>query len=117
MPLAPAPGQVTPRRILVRRSLVTAVMFCSVAQLSRHAFKRPQPAKVDPMAILVREQVLRHDPVFELWWQPPLARHHVVARQVSPEVIMQVLGSAVDFPAAKDIESLAVHDEDAGRPF
>jgi hypothetical protein len=29
---------------------------------------------------------------------------------------VQVLGAAVDLPAAQDIERLAVHDEDAGRP-
>ena len=75
----------------------------------------PEIPEVDPMAILVREQVLRHDPVLELRRQPPLARHHVVARQVPPEVIVQVLGSAVDLPAAQDIERLAIHDEDARR--
>src|SRR5436190_23625469 len=68
------------------------------------------------MAILVREQVLRHDPVLELWRQGPLTRHHVVARQVPPEVIVLGLGSTVDLPAAQDFERLAVHDEDARRP-
>src|SRR5258708_21338918 len=76
----------------------------------------PQIPEVDPMAILVREQILRHDPILELRRQPPLASHHVVARQVPPEVIMQVLGSAGDLPAAQGIERLAVHDEDALRP-
>jgi hypothetical protein len=76
----------------------------------------PEIPEVDPMAILVREQILRHDPILELRRQPPLARHHVVARQVPPEIIVQVLGAAVDFPAAQDIERLTVHDEDARRP-
>src|SRR5712675_3596693 len=75
----------------------------------------PEIPEVDPMAILVREKILRHDPVLVLRRQPPLARHHVVARQVPPEVIVQVLGSAVDLPAPQDIERLAVHDEDAWR--
>jgi hypothetical protein len=48
----------------------------------------PKIPEMDAMAILVREQILRHDPVLELRWQPPLARHHVVARQVPPEVIV-----------------------------
>src|SRR6266436_5626075 len=76
----------------------------------------PQIPEVDPMAVLVREKILRHDPVLELRRQPPLARYHVVARQVPPEIIVQVLGSAIDLPAAQDIERLAVHDEDAWRP-
>jgi len=67
------------------------------------------------MAIFVREQILRHDPAFELRRQRPFARDHVVARQVPPEVVVQVLGSPVDLPAAQDIERLAVHDEDAWR--
>src|SRR5450756_605462 len=70
--------------------------------------------EVDPMAILVREQILRHDPILKLRWQCPLARHHVVARQVPPEVIVQFLGTTIDLPASEDIECLAVHDEDAG---
>src|SRR5205814_1616803 len=49
----------------------------------------PEIPEVDPMAILVRKQVLRHDPVLVLRRQPPLARHHVVARQVPPEVIVR----------------------------
>src|SRR5580704_6960457 len=76
----------------------------------------PEIPEVDPMAILVREKLLRHDPVLELRRQRPLARHHVVTRQVPPEVVVQVLGSAIDLPASQDIERLAVHDEDAWRP-
>ena len=72
---------------------------------------------MDPMAILVREQVLRHDPVFELWWQPPFTCHHVVARQVPPEIVVQVLGSAINLPAAKDVKRLAVHNEHARWPI
>ena len=79
-------------------------------------FSGPQIPEVDPMAILVREQILRHDPVFELRRQRPLARHHVIARQVPPEVIMQRLRTAVDLPPSEHLEGLAVHDEDAGRP-
>src|SRR5258705_9459119 len=71
--------------------------------------------EVDPMAIFVGEQILRHDPVLELRWQRPLARYHVVARQVPPEVIVQGLRTTIDLPAPEDIECLAVHDEDAGR--
>src|SRR5271169_3472682 len=71
--------------------------------------------EVDPMAILVCEQILRHDSVLELRWQRPLARHHVVTRQIPPEVIMQGLGTTIDLPPPEDIECLAVHDEDARR--
>src|SRR5258705_7088696 len=75
----------------------------------------PEIPEVDPMAVLVREKILRHDPVLELRRQPPLARHHVVARQIPPEVIVQGLGTTIDLPPPEDIECLAVHDEHAGR--
>ena len=75
----------------------------------------PQIPEVDPMAIFVREQILRHDAVLELRWQRPFARHHVVARQIPPEVIVQVLRATIDLPAPEDLERLAVHDEDARR--
>ena len=70
---------------------------------------------MDPVAILVGEQILRHDPVLELRWQRPLARHHVVARQIPPEVIVQGLGTTIDLPSPEDLEGLAIHDEHAGR--
>ena len=52
-----------------------------------------------------------------VWRQSPFTRHHVVAGQVPPEIVVQLLRPAIDLPAAEDIERLAVHDEDAGRPF
>src|SRR4030088_3555911 len=88
------------------------------AEIDRlHVSPGPEIPEMDPMAILVRQEILRHDPVLELRRQPPLARYHVVARQIPPEVIVQVLGTTIDLPASKNIECLAVHDEDAGRPI
>src|SRR5579862_5265726 len=67
------------------------------------------------MAILVAEKVFRNDPVLELWRQRPFTGHHVVAWQIPPEVILQLLGTAIDLPAPADLEAFAVHDEYAGR--
>ncbi|MCY1287892.1 hypothetical protein D3C81_1003890 [compost metagenome] len=68
------------------------------------------------VAVLVGEQVFCHQAVLELRRQCPFARHHVVARQVPPEVVVLLLLAAVDFPAPEHLEGLAVHDEDAGQP-
>src|SRR3984893_1541167 len=73
--------------------------------------------EMNSMTVLVREQIFRDDPVLELRRQRPFTCHHVVARQVPPEIIMQVLWSAIDLPAAEDIERLAVHDEHARWPI
>src|SRR5262249_55252705 len=75
----------------------------------------PEIPEVDPVAVLVRKQVLWDYSVLELRRQPPFARDHVVTREIPPEVIVQVLGSAIDLPTAKNVERLAVHDEDARR--
>src|SRR5215210_6375410 len=63
------------------------------------------------MAVAVAEQVFRHDAVLELRRQAPLACHHVVAREVPPEIIVELLRPAINFPAPKDLEGFAVHDE------
>src|SRR5262249_61719180 len=39
--------------------------------------------------------------------------HALAARKAPPEIIMQVLGSATDLPAAEDVKGLTVHDEHA----
>ena len=79
-------------------------------------FRAAQIPEMDGVAVFVAEQVLGHDAVLELRRQAPFAGHHVVARQVPPEVVMQLLRAAIDLPAAADVEGLAVHDEDAGGP-
>src|SRR5262245_46568285 len=63
---------------------------------------------MEAMAVLVPEQVFRDNSVLKLRRQRPLARHHVVARQVPPEVVVQVLRSAIDLPAPKNIKGLAI---------
>src|SRR5215510_396005 len=49
--------------------------------------------------------------------QPPFTCYHVVARQVPPEIVVQVLGSAINLPTAKDVKRLAVHNEHARWPI
>ena len=73
--------------------------------------------EVHPVAVPVGEQVFGNDAVLELRRQPPFARHHVVARQVPPEIVVELLRAAIDLPAPENLEGLAVHDEDAGRAF
>ncbi len=86
------------------------------AEIDRlHVAPRAQVPEMQPVPVLVREQVLGDDAVLELRRQRPFARHHVVARQVPPEVVVLVLRAAVDLPAAEHVERLAIHDEDAGR--
>src|ERR1700733_5136348 len=84
------------------------------AEIDRlHVAPRAQLPEMEMVAVFVREQVFRNDAVLELRRQPPFARHHVVARQVPPEIVMQLLRSAVDLPTAEDLERFAIHDEDA----
>ena len=99
------------RRAYFERHLVIG------AEIDRlHVAPRAQIPEMEMVAVFVREQVFRNDAVLELRRQPPFARHHVVARQVPPEIVMQLLRSAVDLPTAEDLERFAIHDEDAGGP-
>src|SRR3712207_8878235 len=43
------------------------------------------------------------------------SRHHIIAREVPPEIIVKPLRSAIDLPPPEHLEGLAIHDEDAGR--
>ena len=74
-----------------------------------------QVPEMQPVSILVGQQVRRHHAVLELGRQAPFARNHVVARQVPPEVVVLVLHAAVQFVTADHVERFAIHDEDAGR--
>src|SRR5262249_16397796 len=75
----------------------------------------PQAPEMEPMTILVSKKIFWNDSVLELRRQPPFARHHVVTRQVPPEVIMQLLRTAIHLPAPGNPERLAVHDKAARR--
>src|SRR6516162_3753408 len=80
-----------------------------------HVTALPQVPEVEPMTIFVRQKIFGNDPVLELWRQSPFARHHVIARQVPPEIIVELLRAAIDLPTPEHLECLAVHDENAGR--
>lgn len=80
-----------------------------------HIAARPQIPKMDLMPIFVGQQIFRNDAVLKLRWQGPFTRHHVVAGQVPPEIIVKLLRSPIDFPTAENIESLTIHNEDARR--
>jgi hypothetical protein len=61
---------------------------------------RPQIPEMHVMAVFVGQQILGDDAVLELRRQAPFAGDHVVARQVPPEIVVQLLRPAVDLPAA-----------------
>src|SRR6516164_11703845 len=76
---------------------------------------RAQIPEMKGVAVFIRQQVLRDNSVLELRRQRPLAGHHVIARQIPPEIVMPGLRTAVDLPATEDLEGLAIHDEHAWR--
>src|SRR6185312_2741235 len=77
-----------------------------------HEAARMEVPEVQPVTIPVREQILGDQPVLELRRQPPLARDHVVVRNVPPEVVAQPLVAALQLPAPENLERLAVEQED-----
>ena len=64
---------------------------------------------------LPAQEQLRVHAVLHHVRRAPFARDHRVVPEVPPEVVRQVLRSAVVFPATLDLECLRVHHEDAAR--
>src|SRR5215471_8700179 len=47
----------------------------------------------------------------------PLAGDHGVVTQMPEEVVVKILGTALDLPLAEDIKTLRIEDEDTARAF
>ncbi len=71
---------------------------------------------VHGMAVLAAQQQLRHQAALDHVGRAPFAGDHHVMAEMPPEIISQLLRSAVDLPAAQHLEGLVVHQEDAARP-
>ena len=68
---------------------------------------------VQRVAVLARQQQLRVHAVLHHVRRAPLAGDHRVVAEVPPEVVGEVLRSAIALPAALDLERLGVEHEDA----
>ena len=71
---------------------------------------------VDLVAVLACQQDLGVDAAFDHLGRAPFARNRRVVAEVPPEVVGELLGSAVDLPSALDRESVVVdHEDSTGR--
>ena len=80
-----------------------------------HVAAAAQVPEVDLMAVAVAEKVFRDDAVLELRRQPPFTRHHVVAGQIPPKIVVELLRAPINLPSPEYLEGFAIHDEHAGR--
>ena len=76
-----------------------------------------QVEEVDAVAVLLPEQQLADDPVLDHGRGAPLARHEDVVVEVPPEVVGEVLRTAVLLPRADDLEGVVVQQRDAAGPL
>src|SRR5262245_4493361 len=77
------------------------------------------PAQIPEMkmpAVLATQKHLRDQPVFYHVRCAPLTRDHRIVAKMPPEVIGQILRSAIHFPLAKHVEGLTIEQEDSSRP-
>ena len=72
-----------------------------------------QVPEVQLAAVLCAEQDFGDQAVLEGVRRAPLARHHRVMAEMPPGVVGQQLRPAIDLPAAANVESFVVHEEDA----
>jgi hypothetical protein len=70
---------------------------------------------VQPVAVAASHKYLGIQSPLDHVGCAPLAGDHGVVAQVPPEVVSEVLRTALDLPASQRLEGIVVHDEDAAR--
>src|SRR5438552_14893756 len=90
------------------------VLLAEVDLLAMTALR--QIPDVDLVAVLAGKQDLGVDAALDHLGRAPLARDRGVVTEVPPEVVGELLRSAVDLPSALDRESVVVdHEDSTGR--
>jgi hypothetical protein len=77
---------------------------------------RGEVEDVEPVPVLVAEQQLADEPVLDHLRCPPLRRDDRAEVQMPPEVVGELLRTAVGLPLALDGEVVVVEQEDAAGP-
>ncbi len=75
-----------------------------------------QVPEVQPASVLAAEQDFGNQTVFERIRRSPFAGHHRVVAEVPPEIIGQLLGTAIDLPFAEDVEAFGIEQENPAGP-
>src|SRR5579871_2930424 len=70
---------------------------------------------MEPMAVLTLHQTLETEPVLEHVGRAPLRRHRDVITEMPPEVVTEILRSALNLPLAEHVETLMVEQEESAR--
>ena len=100
-------------RRIVRRPKLEHHLVVVTEQERLHVPPRAQIPEVKPPAVLLRHEQLRLHAMLDLRRCPPFARDHRVPTKVPPEVVRQLLRSALDLPGAKRLEGVVVEHEDS----
>jgi hypothetical protein len=100
------------RRVVRRAQLEHHLVFRAEVDLL-HVPAALEIPDVQPVAVLVTEQQLAHEPVLDHLRRAPLARDDGVVVEVPPEVVRELLRPAVVLPLALDREVVVVEQEDA----
>src|SRR3712207_1356124 len=74
-----------------------------------------QVPDVQLVTVAALHECIGVEPPFDHVRRAPLAGDHGVVAQVPPEVVGEVLWTALDFPASQGLKALVIHDEDATR--
>src|SRR3712207_2478474 len=70
---------------------------------------------VQLVTISALQEYLGVEPAFDHVRRAPLAGDHGVVAKVPPEVVGEVLRTALDLPAPKGLKALVIHHEDTAR--
>lgn len=65
------------------------------------------------MTAFALQEFFRNDSVFDLVWCAPLAGQQRVLREMPPQVVAQVLWTAIDLPFSQDVKAEMVEEENS----
>ena len=100
------------RRVVSRSQLQHHLLLGAEVELL-HVAPAAQVPDVQLAAVLPAEQELRVDAVLHHVGRAPRAGDHRVLAQVPPDVVGELLRSAIEFPSAANVEGLRIEDERA----
>src|SRR5450755_2730702 len=65
------------------------------------------------MTVFAADQQVQIGAGFDHIWRAPFAGYRDVVAEMPPEIITEILRTAIDFPAAENVEALVIEQEDS----
>src|SRR5439155_12256029 len=104
------------RRVMRRAQFENQLMLLAEIDLLQ-VLSLVEIPEMQLMAVFAAEQEFGDEAVLEHVGRAPFAGHDRVVAEMPPHVVGEMLRAAIDLPAAKHLEALVIHHEDAAGPL